>query len=86
MEDKRPSTLSSRRRLDAPRRHQLPEKKTMAAFISLLNFTDQGIKNVKESPDRFDAFRAMADEGGGDSQERALHGRELWHGCRYRGS
>ncbi len=36
----------------------------MATFISLLNFTDQGIKNVKESPDRFDAFRAMAEKMG----------------------
>jgi uncharacterized protein with GYD domain len=36
----------------------------MATFISLLNFTDQGIKNVKESPDRFDAFRALAEKMG----------------------
>ena len=36
----------------------------MATFISLLNFTDQGIKNVKESPDRVNAFRAMAEQLG----------------------
>ena len=36
----------------------------MATFISLLNFTDQGIRNVKESPDRFDAFRALAEKMG----------------------
>jgi uncharacterized protein with GYD domain len=36
----------------------------MATFISLLNFTDQGIRNVKESTDRFDAFRAMAEKMG----------------------
>jgi uncharacterized protein with GYD domain len=36
----------------------------MATFISFLNFTDQGIKNVKESPDRFDAFRALAEKMG----------------------
>ena len=36
----------------------------MATFISLLNFTDQGIRNVKESPDRYEAFRAMAEKLG----------------------
>jgi uncharacterized protein with GYD domain len=33
----------------------------MATFISLSSFTDQGIKNVKESPDRFGAVKAMAE-------------------------
>ena len=32
----------------------------MATFISLVSFTDQGIRNVKESPKRADAFKAMA--------------------------
>ena len=36
----------------------------MATFISLLNFTDQGIRNVKDSPDRYEAFRAMAENLG----------------------
>ena len=36
----------------------------MATFISLVNFTDQGIRNVKDSPDRYEAFRAMAGEMG----------------------
>ena len=36
----------------------------MATFISLLNFTDQGIRNIKESPDRYAAFRAMAEKLG----------------------
>jgi uncharacterized protein with GYD domain len=36
----------------------------MATFITLVNFTDQGIRNVKESPDRFNAFRAMAEKAG----------------------
>ncbi|MBI4754821.1 MAG: GYD domain-containing protein [Betaproteobacteria bacterium] len=36
----------------------------MATFISLVNFTDQGIRNIKESPDRFDAFRTMAEKMG----------------------
>jgi uncharacterized protein with GYD domain len=32
----------------------------MATFISLVSFTDQGIRSVKESPKRADAFKAMA--------------------------
>jgi len=36
----------------------------MAMFITLVNFTDQGIRNVKESPDRFEAFKAMAEKLG----------------------
>jgi len=32
----------------------------MATFVSLVSFTDQGIRNVKDSPARFDAFRAAA--------------------------
>jgi len=36
----------------------------MATFICLLNFTDQGIRNVKDSPDRYEAFRAMAEKVG----------------------
>jgi len=37
----------------------------MATFISLINFTDQGIRNVKDSPDRYEAFKAMAEKVGG---------------------
>jgi uncharacterized protein with GYD domain len=36
----------------------------MATFISLLNFTDQGIRNIKDSPDRYGAFRAIAEKLG----------------------
>jgi uncharacterized protein with GYD domain len=36
----------------------------MTTFISLLNFTDQGIRNVKDSPDRYEAFRTMAEKLG----------------------
>ena len=32
----------------------------MATFISLCTFTDQGIRNVKESPKRAEAFKATA--------------------------
>jgi len=36
----------------------------MATFISLVNFTEQGIRHVKDSPDRYEAFRAMAEQLG----------------------
>jgi uncharacterized protein with GYD domain len=36
----------------------------MATFISLVNFTEQGIRNVKDSHDRYVAFRAMAEKLG----------------------
>lgn len=36
----------------------------MATFISLVNFTDQGIRNIKDSPDRLNAFRTMAEKVG----------------------
>jgi len=36
----------------------------MATYVTLANFTDQGIRSVKESPDRLAAFRAMADKLG----------------------
>lgn len=32
----------------------------MATFISLVNFTDQGIRNVKESPNRAEVFKGLA--------------------------
>jgi uncharacterized protein with GYD domain len=32
----------------------------MATYISLLSFTDQGIRNVKESPARAEAAKALA--------------------------
>ena len=36
----------------------------MATFIVLGNFTDQGIRNIKDSPKRADAFKAMAGKVG----------------------
>jgi uncharacterized protein with GYD domain len=36
----------------------------MATYISLLNFTDQGVRNIKDSPDRYGTFRAMAEKLG----------------------
>ncbi len=36
----------------------------MPAYITLANFTDQGARTIKESPERFDAFKAMAEGAG----------------------
>jgi uncharacterized protein with GYD domain len=36
----------------------------MATFITLVNFTDQGIKNIKESPKRANAFQDLAKKSG----------------------
>ena len=36
----------------------------MALFIVLANFTEQGIRNVKDSPKRAEAFRDMAKKCG----------------------
>jgi uncharacterized protein with GYD domain len=36
----------------------------MATFIVLASFTDQGIKGIKDSPKRADAYKAMAAKAG----------------------
>ena len=36
----------------------------MARYIELLNWTDQGVKNVKDSPKRLDAARQLAKKMG----------------------
>ncbi|TDJ20239.1 MAG: GYD domain-containing protein [Gammaproteobacteria bacterium] len=36
----------------------------MATFITLINFTEQGIRNAKESPNRAAAFAASAEKLG----------------------
>ena len=38
----------------------------MATYLMLLNWTDQGIRTVKESPKRLDAARKLAKDMGGD--------------------
>ena len=38
----------------------------MATYLMLLNWTDQGIKNLKESPKRLDAARKLAKDMGGE--------------------
>jgi uncharacterized protein with GYD domain len=36
----------------------------MATYIVLANFTDQGIRTVKDTPKRADAFRTLAKDSG----------------------
>ena len=37
----------------------------MATFVSLINFTDQGIRSFKDSPKRADAFAQLVKKHGG---------------------
>jgi len=37
----------------------------MATYISLVNYTEQGIKSIKESPRRVDGVRVLAEKLGG---------------------
>lgn len=41
----------------------------MATYISLINYTDQGIRNVKDSPKRLDAAKKLLREMGGELKE-----------------
>ena len=41
----------------------------MAKYIILINWTDQGIRNVKDSPKRLDAARAVAKKLGAELNE-----------------
>ena len=36
----------------------------MPAYITLANFTDQGAHSIKDSPERFEAFKSLAEAGG----------------------
>ena len=36
----------------------------MPAYITLASFTEQGARNIKESPQRFEAFKAAAEAAG----------------------
>ena len=38
----------------------------MATYVMLLNWTDQGIKNVKESPKRLDGAKKLVKDMGGE--------------------
>jgi uncharacterized protein with GYD domain len=43
----------------------------MAIYINLMTYTDQGLRDIKKSPSRFDAAREVAEELGGSMG--ALH-------------
>ena len=36
----------------------------MVTFIALLDYTDQGIRNIKDSPHRADQFNQLAEQAG----------------------
>jgi uncharacterized protein with GYD domain len=44
----------------------------MTHYILLTNWTDQGIRNVKESPKRLDAARALAKKHGAEMKDLYL--------------
>lgn len=44
----------------------------MAKYIILLDYTDQGIKNIKDSPNRAEAARALARDLGAEMKELYL--------------
>jgi uncharacterized protein with GYD domain len=37
----------------------------MATFVTLINFTEQGMRSIKESPARLEAFKALVESQGG---------------------
>jgi uncharacterized protein with GYD domain len=41
----------------------------MATYILLMNWTDQGIKSIKDSPKRLDAAREVAKKGGAELKD-----------------
>ncbi len=44
----------------------------MATYIMLINYTEQGIRNVKDSPNRVDAAKALAQNLGGKFKQTYL--------------
>jgi uncharacterized protein with GYD domain len=51
----------------AGRQHKLTQqlgKMTMATYVVLARFTEQGVKNAKDSPKRAEAFKQMAETFG----------------------
>jgi uncharacterized protein with GYD domain len=41
----------------------------VATYVQLINFTEQGVKNIKESPARAAAFRKQVEGAGGKVRE-----------------
>ncbi len=44
----------------------------MAAYIVLINYTEQGIRNIKDSPSRLDAARQVMKDLGGELKDTYL--------------
>ncbi len=44
----------------------------MGTYIALFNYTDQGIRNIKDSPDRAEAARKVIQDMGGDMKAMYL--------------
>ncbi len=56
----------------------------MATYLMLLNWTDQGIRNVKESLRRLDAKKKLAKDFGGDVSfpvKETLPKENFWLSC-----
>jgi uncharacterized protein with GYD domain len=53
-----------RRKVSSSTCFNLIGETAMATFIVLANFTDQGIRSIKDSPKRAEAFRAAASKSG----------------------
>ena len=43
----------------------------MATYVLLVSFTDQGIRNVKDTTKRADAFRELAKKAGATVKDRS---------------
>jgi uncharacterized protein with GYD domain len=41
----------------------------MATYVSLIRYTDQGIRNIKESPSRLEAAKKAFQAGGGELKQ-----------------
>lgn len=41
----------------------------MPTYIALINYTQQGIENIKDSPDRLDKAKALAESMGGEATD-----------------
>src|SRR5215208_4110287 len=42
---------------------------TMATYVSLVRYTDQGIRSIKQSPERLDAAKKAFQAGGGELKQ-----------------
>jgi uncharacterized protein with GYD domain len=57
-------TCGQRRVPKSPKPHQDEEDSQMATYVVLCNFTEQGIKNVMDTPKRAEAVKALAQKIG----------------------